>query len=64
MAGVDNRETSHRDRWKRVSISRFRLDWRIRNREAWITHRFWETSLDSLRKNRPDKMATRSAKKT
>ena len=29
-----------------------------------ITHRFWETSLDSLRKNRLDKMATRSAKKT
>ena len=29
-----------------------------------ITHRFWETSLDSLRKNRLDKMATRSATKT
>ena len=29
-----------------------------------ITHRFWETSLDSLEKNRLDKMATRSATKT
>ena len=30
----------------------------------WITHRFWETSLDSLEENRLDKMPTRSATKT
>ena len=31
---------------------------------GWITHRFWETSLDSLQENRLDKMPTRSATKT
>ena len=29
-----------------------------------ITHCFWETNLDSLEKNRLDKMATRSATRT
>ena len=38
-------ETSHRDRWERVSISRFRLDWRIRNREAIKSRRFLSSTL-------------------
>ena len=38
-------ETSNRDRWQRVSISRFWLDWRKRNREAIKSRRFLSCTL-------------------
>ena len=45
-------ETSHRDRWKRDSISRFRLDWRIRNREALKSRRFLSSNLRHVAQKR------------
>ena len=41
--------------WQSIGASRWVLG---------ITHRFWETNLDSLGKKRLDKMATRFATKT
>ena len=38
-------ETSNRDRWERVSISRFRFDCRKRNREAIKSRRFLSSTL-------------------
>ena len=41
-----------RDRWERDSISRFRLDWRIRNREALKSRRFLSSNLRHVAQKR------------
>ena len=45
-------ETSHRDRWQRVSISRFRLDCLKRNREAMKSRRFLSSTLRCVAQKR------------
>ena len=45
-------ETSNRDRWERVLISRYRLDWRIRNREALKSRLFLSRTLRYVARKR------------